>query len=75
VLALQGGGDGQVDAGEQAAPSIRSFTEPHIGRKAPDKIAAAVMSATGAAIAWIAVTAVGFTSSASDRSVRTKHFA
>ena len=38
----------------------RSLTEPYIVSRAPDKIAAVVMSTTGATIAWIAVTAIGF---------------
>jgi hypothetical protein len=39
---------------------IRSLTEPYIVSRAPDKIAAAVISTTGATIAWTAVTAIGF---------------
>ena len=31
---------------------MRSLTEPYIASRAPDKIAAAVMSTTGATIAW-----------------------
>ena len=39
---------------------MRSLTELYIVSRAPDKIAAVVMSTTGATIAWIAVTAIGF---------------
>ena len=43
---------------------MRSLTELYIVSRAPDKIAAVVMSTTGATIAWIAVTAIGFISPA-----------
>jgi hypothetical protein len=43
---------------------MRSLTEPYIVSRAPDKIAAVVMSTTGATIAWTAVTAIGFISPA-----------
>jgi hypothetical protein len=47
---------------------MRSLTEPYIVSRAPDKIAAVVMSTTGATIAWIAVTAIGFISPAYESS-------
>ena len=47
---------------------MRSLTEPCIVSRAPDKIAAVVMSTTGATIAWTAVTAIGFISPAYERS-------
>lgn len=47
---------------------MRSLTEPYIASKAPDRIAAVVMSTTGATIAWTAVMAVGFTGPAYERS-------
>src|SRR5271157_3079260 len=47
---------------------MRSLTDPYIVSRAPDKIAAAVMSTTGATIAWIAVTAIGFISPAYESS-------
>jgi len=49
---------------------MRSLTEPYIVSRAPDKIAAVVMSTTGATIAWIAVTAIGFISPAYESSAR-----
>ena len=39
---------------------MRSLTELYIVSRAADRIAAVVMSTTGATIAWIAVTAIGF---------------
>jgi len=47
---------------------MRSLTEPYIVSRAPDKIAAVVMSTTGATIAWTAVTAIGFISPAYESS-------
>ena len=46
---------------------MRSLTELYIVSRAPDKIAAVVMSTTGATIAWTAVTAIGFISPAYER--------
>ena len=48
---------------------MRSLTEPYIVSRAPDKIAAVVMSTTGATIAWTAVTAIGFIGPAYESSV------
>jgi Helix-hairpin-helix motif len=47
---------------------MRSLTEPYIESRAPDKIAAVVISTTGATIAWIAVTVVRFTGPAYETS-------
>ncbi len=43
---------------------MRSLTELYIVSRAPDRIAAVVISTTGATIAWTAVTAIGFISPA-----------
>ena len=48
---------------------MRSLTEPYIVSRPPDRIAAVVMSTTGATIAWTAVTAIGFISPAYESSL------